>query len=370
MPLPSRQKELYEKVRQHIREKYLPGMILPSEPEYAHILGCGRTTLRKVLALLQEENLIRRTHRGTFVLEENPTSSASLLKKEFGNAGEEERPLFLLLPCIGYTEKVDDFSLSIHHRVMAGAMREAIRCGSHLVTLPVSETNRTNGIECIDFAMPQLKSLRQGDKVLFFGRWFRQLLPALAEKGCHIAYISQLPIPFEEQLKNLQTVTAFTGYSTSAFILKALEELKKQGKRSVECIYFSLDEEEKKGVEEIFHSFLKANEMQGELHPLSFWYPREEKSSFIAELAEKKGSIMESLVICPYLRPDPFPLSLTSLPRHILTVCDPGLAPKLEGKNPLVILRDDLEINAGFLAGALLKGEFATPLPYPYQKWE
>lgn len=362
MPLPSRQDELYRRICKDIREKYLPGMVLPTEPAYACLLGCGRTTLRKVLARLQEENRICRTHKGTFVLDDAKCTFP--LKKTMGK-NWEERPLFLLIPCVGYMEKVDDFSLRIHHQVMAGAMREAIERGSHLVTLPVSETNKSNGIECIDFALSQLKSLREGDKVLFFGRWFRQLLPALAAKKCHTAYISQMPYPFE--VKKLNTVTAFTGYSTSAFIFAGLEALKKHGKKSVGCIYFSLDAEEKMGVEKEFFSFLAQNKMQGIFQALPFHISPEEKNSSLEKFVIEHGAEMDSFLYCPHLRmPSPlekFPV----LPEHILLVCEETFSLKLHKHKSILTIRDELENSARDLARTLLLEESSSVKLYPYQ---
>ena len=366
MPLPSRQKELYEKVRQDLREKFSPGMTLPTEPAYACMLGCGRTTLRKVLTRLQEENLIRRTHRGTFVLD-----PSAPVPPEIPGTGkrEEERPLFMLIPCTQYTEKVDDFSLRIHHLVMAGAMREAINGGSRLVTLPVSESNKSNGIECIDFALPQLKSLRKGDKVIFFGRWFRRILPVLAEKGCRVAYISQMPYPFEERIKGLDTAAAFTGYSTSAFIAAGLEELKKRGRKSVQCVYFSLDEEEHNGVEKAFFSFLAANGMQGKFHALPFHISPVDKNAFFRRLFTEQGNSMDSFILCPHLRTvsplETLPLNL----KHILTVCKKN-APRQKDNNTLITIYDDLEKNVRSLAKVLLSGKHVPAQPYPYETEE
>ena len=94
MPLPSRQDELYEKVCSDLRGRFVPGSILPGEPEYAKELGCGRTTLRKVLARLAEEGKISRTHSGTKVLKTDSSAQTT-----------EKRPVFLLVPCSEYMEK-------------------------------------------------------------------------------------------------------------------------------------------------------------------------------------------------------------------------------------------------------------------------
>ena len=368
MPLPSRQKELYEKVKRDLREKYRPGMCLPTEPFYAQVLGCGRTTLRKVLSTLQEENLIRRTHRGTIVLDSS--SPFAPVIPGTGKSAEEERPLFMLIPCTRYTEKVDEFSLMIHHQVMAGAMREAINCGSHLVTLPVSESNKSNGIECIDFALSQLKSLRKGDKVIFFGRWFRRILPVLAEKKCLVAYISQMPYAFEEDIKELDTAAAFTGYSTSAFITAGLEELKKRGRKHVKCVYFSLDEEEHKGVKKAFSTFLASHDMQGEFYALPFHITPEEKLFFLHRFFREKGGEMDSFILSPHLRtPTPFEMN-PAIPQHILTVCEKNALTCAGRGNTFVTVRDDLERNVRALAKALLSGKYFPATLYPYQTEE
>lgn len=367
MPLPSRQKELYEKVRQDLREKFSPGMTLPTEPAYACMLGCGRTTLRKVLTRLQEENLIQRTHRGTFVLD-----PSTPVPPEIPGTGkrEEERPLFMLIPCAQYTEKVGGSSLKIHHQVMTGAMRETINSGSHLVTLPVSETNKDNGVECIDFALSQIKSLRKGDKVIFFGRWFRRILPFLAEKECRIAYVSQMPTAFEEQIKGLNTAAAFTGYSTSAFITSGLEELKKRGKKFAGCLYFSLDEEEKNGVEKAFYCALAANGMQGILCTLSYRTSYMEKYSFITEFLAEKGNILDGLIVCPHLKTASHANPLPAVPPHILTVCEQGIKLENGDANHVLYIYDDLVCVAGILAKALLNDRKFPATPYPYKTEE
>ncbi|EHI69281.1 GntR family transcriptional regulator [Streptococcus ictaluri] len=62
--------QVYNKIFQLIQDgTYSPGMQLPSEPELAEQLNVSRMTLRKSLALLQEDHLIKNIRgKGNFIL--------------------------------------------------------------------------------------------------------------------------------------------------------------------------------------------------------------------------------------------------------------------------------------------------------------
>lgn len=63
--------QVYNSIYKMIQEGvYPPGMQLPSEPELAEKLNVSRSTLRKSLALLQEDHLIKNIRgKGNFILE-------------------------------------------------------------------------------------------------------------------------------------------------------------------------------------------------------------------------------------------------------------------------------------------------------------
>ena len=67
MPLPSKQNMIYSLMIKKIRDNYKPGDKLPSEVQLAAGIGVSRQSLRSTLSRLEEEGLIRRTNRGTFV---------------------------------------------------------------------------------------------------------------------------------------------------------------------------------------------------------------------------------------------------------------------------------------------------------------
>ena len=62
--------QVYNTIFQLIQDgTYSPGMQLPSEPELARQLNVSRMTLRKSLALLQEDHLIKNIRgKGNFIL--------------------------------------------------------------------------------------------------------------------------------------------------------------------------------------------------------------------------------------------------------------------------------------------------------------
>ena len=79
------------------------------------------------------------------------------------------QPLYLLLPCAHYTEVIDPYSFDLTNRFITGCIRGALNAGRRLVTLPVSESNLDNSLECIDITWKQIAMLRANDIVLFLG---------------------------------------------------------------------------------------------------------------------------------------------------------------------------------------------------------
>ena len=286
MPLPSRQDELYEKVCSDLKGRFVPGSILPGEPEYAKELGCGRTTLRKVLARLAEEGKISRTHSGTKVLKTDSSAQTT-----------EKRPVFLLVPCSEYMEKIDSISLRELRLFISGAMRGAIANGRQLVTLPISESNRDNRLECIDISVQQLSLLRPGDLVLFLGRWYRRIIPFLIETGCRFGSVTQFPVPMPEILCN--NSIAYYGFSTTAFMEAGLQLLKKSGKRNIGCFWFTLEPEERKQTDLYYQKQLKAFGISGKIMAVDYHISPEEKEAALREFCEE--NIFDSLIITPHL---------------------------------------------------------------------
>lgn len=286
MPLPSRQDELYRKVLADIRERFLPGTLLPGEPEYARYLGCGRTTLRKVLSRLAEEGRINRTHSGTKVLNESDSCSLAA-----------DRPIFLLVPCSEYVERIDLISLHALQQFISGAMRGAIANGRQLVTLPISETNRDNKLECIDISIPQLSLLKPGDLVLFLGRWYRRIIPFLAETGCRCGSITQFPLPLPEICRN--NSIAYYGFTTSAFMEAALQLLKSHGAKNVGCFWFSLEPEELKETTRYYRDRLKSLGLSGDIKAIDYHTKAPEKENSLRDFCGKNQ--FDSVMIAPHL---------------------------------------------------------------------
>lgn len=286
MPLPSRQDELYEKVSSDLRERFVPGSILPGEPDYARQLGCGRTTLRKVLARLAEEGRIARTHSGTKVLNVEPVSQTA-----------SDRPIFLLVPCSEYVDRIDSASLAALRQFISGAMRGAIANGRQLVTLPISETNRDNQLECIDISVQQLSLLQPGDIVLFLGRWYRRIIPFLVENGCRFGSITQFPLPLPEIRKN--NSIAYYGFTTTAFMESALQVLKQENARNIGCFWFTLEPEELEETNRYYQKRLRELGISGKIMAVDYHIPAAEKEAALRAFCAENQ--FDSLIITPHL---------------------------------------------------------------------
>lgn len=75
--------QVYNKIFNMIQDgTYSPGMQLPSEPELAGQLNVSRATLRKSLALLQEDHLVKNIRgKGNFIRENSSNLSEKRLRK-------------------------------------------------------------------------------------------------------------------------------------------------------------------------------------------------------------------------------------------------------------------------------------------------
>ena len=291
MPFPSKQNELFEKVLSDIRTNYYPGARLPSEPVYAKYFGCGRTTLRKVLERLQGERKIHRSRGGTFVLDEKTGDHSRF--------NQETPPVYLLLPCADYTDRIDPVSLQLTREFLDGAMRGAIEAGRMLVTIPVSESNRDDHVECVDIAWSQISILHKNDIVLFLGRWYNRLIPILERTGCRIGFVSQMPENFPCLRNGKACFAGYTGYSNWAFIREAVKLMKSKGKKKLACVWFFLEEKEHKDVEEKFSSLLEEEHLEGNILGLPFHSPPKENYLSLKRFIE--NSQLDSLIIAPHL---------------------------------------------------------------------
>lgn len=350
MPLPSRQDELYRKVLADIRERFLPGSILPGEPEYARQIGCGRTTLRKVLSRLAEEGRIIRTHSGTKVLNAGGSARPAA-----------ERPIFLLVPCSEYVELIDSVSLSALQQFISGAMRGAIANDRQLVTLPISETNRDNKLECTDISIQQLSLLKPGDLVLFLGRWYRRLIPFLAETGCRYGSITQFPLPLPEIRRN--NSIAYYGFTTTAFMEAALTLLKANGAKNIGCFWFSLEPEELKQTNQYYRKRIAELGLSGEIKAVHFHTKAPEKEEELRKLCETNR--FDSIIVVPHLF-EPWEDSAGAWMKNMtLVVGKNSSLPGIPEDLPLFELEDPMYKTAETLVTRLLKEPEGSADFYP-----
>ena len=211
MPLPSRQEILYLQIMEDLRHNYAPGAIPPTEMKYAAQFSCSHTTLRKILERLQEAKKILRTHSGTFVLDETTGKSPS-------HTEHKDAPVHLLLPCAHYPEAIDKASRAMTNIFFSGVMRGIVECGRRFVTIPISETNLDNSLECIDIAWTQFAGRRRNDEVIFLGRRYRKIIPLLILRECRFITISQMTEPFTDS----PLESGYFGCSNIAFMTYAL----------------------------------------------------------------------------------------------------------------------------------------------------
>ena len=299
-------------VLQDIRTNYYPGALLPSEPVYARYFGCGRTTLRKVLDRLQQERKIRRSRAGTFVLDEKTG--------ECSKFNTEESPVYLLLPCADYTERIDCVSLQLTREFFDGAMRGAIESGRMLVTIPVSESNRDNHVECVDIAWSQISILHKNDIVLFLGRWYNRLIPILERTGCRIGFVSQMPEPFSCLQNGKACYAGYVGYSNWAFIQQALKLLKSKGRKRIGCVWFFLEEEERRAVEEKFRTQIKEEGINGRIYGIPFHSAPKDNCLLLKRFIEQHP--VDSLIIAPHLSDTSWPSQMVIRLHDIPIVTD------------------------------------------------
>ena len=359
MPVASKQKHLYDQIIHELHTKYQPGALLPSELAYAKYLGCGRSTLRKVLELLQEERKIQRTKNGTFVLDEASGCCPGMT--------QNDQPLYLLLPCAHYTEVIDPYSFDLTNRFITGCIRGALNAGRRLVTLPVSESNLDNSLECIDITWKQIAMLRANDIVLFLGRWYNRLIPFLEERQCIAGFISQKPdlAPWFQQSRS--RYSGFIGYGNWAFIEPAVRLLADRGIRRVGCIWYSLDRAEIQPMAKRFRTLTGSLGLQGSISAIDFHAGSMEMSRILREMNRKNR--FEAFIICPHLRRTPWSADSAGILEGQLLVTDPnGLQCGFAGFPDVIVGQDDLfSLSVQLVSGLLDERNFAAGTRlYPY----
>ena len=221
MAYPSKQKQIYSILDNEFREKFYPGARLPSERDYAERLGIARRTLRFVFDRLEEENRIVRNSRGTFLRDE---------RNDAYGRQDVKNPLTILLPCPDYLDASEHSSAYTHSQMILGAMRAAVEAGTHVVTLPVSETNNPEDINWL-----QLRHLHANSMVMFSGSWFRNVYPLLAERKCRIGCIYGGDNPLFTEKTALTSINCRTS-GTRSFLYHAVNHLHAEGAENI--LYF------------------------------------------------------------------------------------------------------------------------------------
>ena len=176
MPYPSKQKELYAILLSLIEANYPPGSKLPTERFLAQKAGVARMTLRKTLDQLVFEKRIVKKPRGIFVTD--PVTGL-IPHEEKG-----KKLIHVLVPCPDVFVKADSIAYNLVRDMILGAMKAAVRYGTHVVTLPVSANNDKQNINWENFSR-----LRKNDIVLFAGDWYRNMIPLLSERKCKTGII-------------------------------------------------------------------------------------------------------------------------------------------------------------------------------------
>lgn len=221
MVYPSKQEQVYRTLCREFREKFHPGAKLPPEREYALQLGVARRTLRSVLKRLAQENrLVRNTH-GTFLRDE---------QIRYCEHTEQKEPVTILLPCPDYLQTAGHSSCYALTQMILGAMRAAIEYSTHVVTIPVSETNSPD-----DINWHQLQHLNKYSNVIFSGSWFQKIFPLLAERRCRVGC---LDLPENSCISSLPDMTYinYQNASLADFWTDAVRQLHADGAERI--VYF------------------------------------------------------------------------------------------------------------------------------------
>ncbi len=173
---PTKRNRIADQLRLKIRSgAYIPAERLPTEPLLAREFGVARETLRGALQLLDREGLIQRIPgEGTYIT----GKSARVLTN---------RDLYHLIPCSDYFIHSDYQTRVRTSEMLSGCLSEAVRMNAHVITLPVSPTNREEEID-----WRSLERLPEGARIVFFGRWFQNIFPLLQRKRCLVVNIHDM----------------------------------------------------------------------------------------------------------------------------------------------------------------------------------
>ncbi|HGA4156375.1 TPA: GntR family transcriptional regulator [Streptococcus agalactiae] len=117
--------QVYNKIFNMIQDgTYSPGMQLPSEPELAGQLNVSRATLRKSLALLQEDHLVKNIRgKGNFIRE----NSSNLSENGYKN---RQHPIKTCL-----TSKITEVELEFRVEVPAEAITASLKQETPVVVI-------------------------------------------------------------------------------------------------------------------------------------------------------------------------------------------------------------------------------------------
>ncbi|MBQ9772766.1 MAG: GntR family transcriptional regulator [Lentisphaeria bacterium] len=219
MPFPSKQKKLYEQLLEEL-QRYPAGSKLPPERILAQQFGVARMTLREPLDRLVREHRIIRKRAGTFILD--PESG------ELPSAPQKNKNIHILLPCPDYSVSSGYFSYLVTTECIRGAMKAAVRYGSQVITIPVSQTNEQEKID-----WNQLSLLKRDNIVLFAGDWYKKLLPVLIERGCRVgAILPQMEENLEDLLQDGEDYLIFKRPMLANYLPEVLSDLKEKGCRN------------------------------------------------------------------------------------------------------------------------------------------
>ena len=156
--------KVYVQLRRDIlRRRYYPEELLPKEADFARQIGVSRDTLRRALAMLEAESLVRRVRGyGTYV--------SALVPRQ---------KITFLLPC---SEQIfsSEYVTGVLHGVLSGAAKR----NCEVETLVISPTNDPNDID-----WSKLFNISSESRVVVTGLWFSKIFPFLLASKCRVAVV-------------------------------------------------------------------------------------------------------------------------------------------------------------------------------------
>ena len=154
--------KVYVQLRRDIlRRRYFPEELLPKETDFARQMGVSRDTLRRALAMLEEESLVRRVRGyGTYVSTAVP-----------------RQKITFLLPCSEQIRSSEYVTGVLH-----GALTGAAKRNCEVETLIISPTNDPDDID-----WSKLFNINSESRVVVTGLWFSKIFPFLLATKCRVA---------------------------------------------------------------------------------------------------------------------------------------------------------------------------------------